>query len=102
MPNITRIHDDLQGSPSKSSPSDSEDGKKDIRESCEKEAELVPEKAWPKDNGSSNVETLVPAITSNVDVAAIRREGDGHNQRGSQGVDQCTTSSSNVNPASTL
>ena len=100
VPSITKTYDGLQGSPSKSSPSDSEDGIKDIRESCEKEAELVQEKAQPKDYDSSDTGTVIPANASNVDVAAVRRQDDGHNQSGYQRDDQCSTSSSNVNPAS--
>ena len=73
---------------SQSSPVDYEDGKRDIRESCEKEAELVQEKAQ----------------SSSVDVGAVEPVVYGHNQGQveSAGNDQCSSSSSHVNPASTM
>ena len=71
-----------------SSPVDYEDGKRDIRESCDKEAELVQEKAQ----------------SSNVDVGAVKPLDYGHNQGQAESLeyDQCSTSSSHVNPASTM
>ena len=73
---------------SQSSHVDYEDGKRDIRESCEKEAELVQEKAQ----------------SSNVDVGAVEPVVYGHNQGKveSPGNDQCSGSSSHVSPASTM
>ncbi len=89
----------LQGSPSKSSPSDSEDGRKgDIRESCEKDDELVPEKAQAKETEDC-AEEASRAGGSNVDVGRVSgrgREGETEKHEPSS-----TSGSSNVDPAST-
>ena len=68
------------------SPIDPEEGKRDVRESCEKEAELVQEKAQ----------------SSNVDVGAVGSVVSGYHQGESLGSDKCSTSTSDVNAASTV
>lgn len=108
VPDPSMTKDILLGSPAKSTPSDSEDGKRSIRESCEKDAELVPEKAQSREgDDAAEVENLGTAesTTSNVDVGAVQLvDHDRNNQdrRESQRNDQCSSSSSNVNPASTI
>ncbi len=100
---ISARHEQLQSSsPAKSTPSDSEDGKKrDIRESCEKEAELVPEKAQSKDSAGAEAGQVLTG-TSNVDVGVVKAECDSTCDGESQMRDQCSTSGANVNPASPL